>query len=81
MIYFIMLTPHGQLVETLLHIGKWTQGHVHGLFCGILCGPRKIPARSTWTTLRITALQLQLRLYSRATEVLVHSRETSCCDH
>jgi len=23
-----MLTPHEQLVETALHIGQWTQGHV-----------------------------------------------------
>jgi len=26
--HFAMLTPHEQLVETVLYIGQWTQGHV-----------------------------------------------------
>jgi len=26
--HFAMLTPHEQPVETVLHIGQWTQGHV-----------------------------------------------------
>jgi len=26
--HFAMLTPHERLVETVLHIGHWTQRHV-----------------------------------------------------
>ena len=38
-----MLTPHKQLVEPVLHIGKRIQGHVQLRIYGTLCGPLKIP--------------------------------------
>jgi len=41
-----MLTPHEQLVETVLRMRQWTQGHVQSRIYGTLW-----ITKSTWTTL------------------------------
>ena len=45
--HFPMLAPHEQLVETVLHIGQWTQGHVQLI---VLSKIIKDLWNSLWTT-------------------------------
>jgi len=43
MYHFAVLKPHEQGVESVFHIGQWTQGHFQLRIYGTLCGPLKFP--------------------------------------
>jgi len=45
--HFAVLTPHQQLVETVLHIGQCNQEHVQSRIYGTVCGPLEMPGGTT----------------------------------
>ena len=49
--HFAMLASHEQLVEIVLHIDQWTQGHIQSRIYETLCGPLDIPGGPRWELL------------------------------